>query len=194
MGRTIDDLLELQPHRGERVARTASRSPCTWWSPRPSTGCGTGADQREHHASRSSSRSRRLTVIGDRRQLVSAVANLLDNAREVLRRGLRPSRCRPAPTARAVDIAVARPRHRHPGARPRAHLRALLPGRPGPQPRDRRHRARPRDRAPRRHQPRRRGAGHVPGGRGLDVHACASPPGPVPSASPPTGGGRMTQR
>ncbi len=46
-----------------------------------------------------------------------------------------------------------RPGHRHPPARPRAHLRALLPGRPGAQPRDRRHRPGPRHRPPRGLQP-----------------------------------------
>ena len=52
-------------------------------------------------------------------------------------------------------------------------LRALLPGRPGPQPGDRRHRPRPRHRPPRRRQPRRRVPGRVPRRRGLDVHPVA---------------------
>ena len=77
-----------------------------------------------------------------------------------------------------------RPRHRHPGPGPRPDLRALLPRRQGPQPRHRRHRARAGDRAPRRHQPPRRGAGVVAGGRGLDVRA-AHPAAPASIPTPP---------
>ena len=96
-----------------------------------------------------------LVIAGDRRQLTSALSNLLDNAVkysdpggsvevEAARRG-RPGR----------DLR-RRPRHRHPRPRHRAGLRALLPGRPGPQPPDRRHRPGPRHRPPRRRQPPRR--------------------------------------
>ena len=89
--------------------------------------------------------------------------------------GVPASRCR---SAHASSTAGSRSRSRdhgvgHPVARPRPDLRALLPGRPGPQPRDRRHRPRPRDRPPRRAGARRRRHGRVARRRGLDVPAAA---------------------
>ena len=66
-------------------------------------------------------------------------------------------------------VTVKRLGHRDPEPRPPTHLRALLPGRPGAQPRHRWHRARARDRAARRAGPRWRGHGGVGRGRRLDV-------------------------
>ncbi len=128
---------------------------------------------------------RHLAVPGDRRDLVSAVSNLVDNAIKYSERGS------------LVQVRVSadndvggdrghRPGRGHPGARPGAHLRALLPGRPGPVPLDGRHRAGPVDRPPRRRQPFRVGAGRVPGGRRVDVHPA--PAGPQPGAA---GAGRF---
>ena len=186
VGRTIDDLLELsrieaeEPHPPEPVpvnlivAEAVERI-------RPAAEYrGTPIEVTEA--------PRSLTILGDRRQLVSAVHNLLDNATKYSEPG------------RTIEVALAagrhqrrdrrpRPRHGHPRPRPRAHLRALLPGRPGPQPRDRRHRARAGDRAPRRQQPRRRVPRRVPRGRGLAVHPVApGRPGRI-AADPPPGGG-----
>ena len=99
--------------------------------------------------------------------------------RQVLRRRLaassRRSRTRRRHGSRSIvaDHGIGIPARDH-----RPHLRALLPRRPGPQPRHRRHRARPVDRAPCGHEPRRRGHGRVPRGRGLHVHA------PVPDSRP----------
>ena len=70
-----------------------------------------------------------------------------------------------------------RPGHRHRRRRPGPDLRAVLPGRPGPVARDRRHRARAGHRQAHRHQPRRPGRRVQPAGRRLDVHpAAAGPP------------------
>ncbi len=64
----------------------------------------------------------------------------------------------------------AGPRHRDPRPGPRPHLRALLPGRPRPQPRHRRYRPRPLNSASRRQQPPGLGRRRVPRGRGIDLH------------------------
>ncbi len=124
------------------------------------------------------------TTWGDRRQLVSAVANLVDNAVKYSdpggkRRDARRGRClghRP--------VRGARPRHRHPRSRPRPGLRALLPRRPGAAPRHRWHGARSRHRAPRGHQPRWRRRCQLARGRGLGLHPAppARPAGAGPSA------------
>ena len=100
----------------------------------------------------------RLAVAGDRRQLVSAIYNLLENAVKYSDAGS-TVQVRARTDGRWVDIEVQDHGIGIPRARPRAGVRALLPGRPGPQPRDRRHRPRSRHRAPRRQQPRRRGQG-----------------------------------
>ena len=164
VARTIDDLLELsrieaeehpprEPVRldlvvAEAVDRTTAAAELRdvkIWAEEPSP---------------------RITVIGDRRQLVSAAANLLDNAVKYSdpgavvrgpgshRRPLGRDRCH-------------RPRHRHPGAGPRAGVRALLPRRPGAQSSDGRERwygARAGHRAPRGEQSPRGGAGRFPRG------------------------------
>ena len=82
--------------------------------------------------------------------------------REVLRRQLarRPSRSTPRDDAAVVPCADHGIGIPTPG--PRAGLRALLPGRPGPQPGDRRDRARPGHRPPRGHEPTGRGHGASP--------------------------------
>ena len=76
------------------------------------------------------------TSLGDRRQLVSALGNLVDNAVKYSDAGGIGAGAGHACRRRAGSSStVDRPRRRHPGPRPRPHLRALLPRRPGPQPR-----------------------------------------------------------
>ena len=107
-----------------------------------------------------------LVVVGDRRQLISAIHALLENAVVYSPTGgivtitvdrvdadastttARPSA--PSCGSRSRDQGVG-----HPGEGPRAHLRALLPRRPGPRARDRRHGTRTQHRAPRRPESRR---------------------------------------
>ena len=187
VGRTIDDLMELsrielgeEPVRdpvdvGDVVLGAVQRSR-------------TYAEQRAI-AVQVLDQPEGVIVTGDRRQLESALGNLVENAVKYSEPG--SSVQVRDPGRGAVGRADGRrPRHRHPGQRPRPHLRALLPGRPGPQPRHRRHRARAVDRPPRRHQPRRRRARVVPGGRGLDVRA-ADPAGPHGRAGPGPDGGAV---
>ena len=81
--------------------------------------------------------------------------------------------------------AGAGPRASASPGRPRAHLRALLPGRPGPQPRHRRHRARPGHRPPRGHQPRTARYGSSPGWARARPSPSSCPAGGV---RPPTTG------
>ena len=161
-----------QPHRGrgDRRPRAGARPAC-WW-PTPSS-ASARPPSRPASTSRSSEPDDAWRVLGDRRQLVSALYNLLDNAVKYSDEGDEVE-VRAIADGHEVVLAGAGPRHRHPQGRPRAGLRALLPGRPGPQPHDRRHRPRPGHRPPRRHQPRGRGARRVPPGRGLDLHASSS--------------------
>ena len=118
-----------------------------------------------------------LEVLGNREQVTVAVANLVANA-------VSYSGCDSTVlvTVKADDGQRRdlrhRPGHRHPRARDRPHLRAVLPGRPGPPPLHRRHRARPVHRQARRRHPRRGRPGVVGGGPGFDVH-------PDPSAARP---------
>ena len=86
-------------------------------------------------------------IAGSARDLSLLVGNLVDNAIHYTQaggvgRGRGPRRAGDGPPARA------RHRHRHPPARPPTDLRALLPGGPGPLPRNGRHRSRACDRAP----------------------------------------------
>ena len=115
-------------------------------------------------------------VLGDRRQLVSAMHSLLENAVTFSYEDA---------TVRVVGSQVGRrgppgrhrPRRGHPGPRPRADLRALLPGRPRPQPRLGGHRARTVHRPPRGQQPPGPRRGRLARGRGIDLH-----PGPPQSS------------
>ncbi len=50
--------------------------------------------------------NRRLAVFGDRRQLVSAIYNLLDNAVKYSDAGIRRSTCSPTTDGREVEISV----------------------------------------------------------------------------------------
>ena len=117
-------------------------------------------------------------VVGDRRQLVSAIHSLLENA--VTFSYEDSHRDRVAGPGRRRDPTLGRRhRRRHPHPRPRAHLRALLPGRPRPQPIDRGHRPRSVHRPPRGQQPPGPGRGGLAGGRGVDLHAGAPEPARV---------------
>ena len=99
---------------------------------------------------------RGLRVDGSEAQLVTAVGNLLENAVHYS-----PEHTRVAVAARrregAVEITVTDQGIGIAEQGPRARLRAVLPRRPGPLARHRRHRPRPGHRQARRHQPRRRG-------------------------------------
>ena len=114
-------------------------------------------------------------VVGDRRQLVSAIHSLLENAvtfsyEDARRDGVgRPGR------RRGPDLGV-RHRRGYPHPRPRADLRALLPGGPRPQPLHRWHRPGPLHRPPRGQQPPGPGRGGLTRGGGLDVHAGPAEP------------------
>ena len=105
-------------------------------------------------------RSDRLVVRGDRRQLVSAVGNLVENAVKYSDAGTSVQ-----VRAKRNDGVGRDRRHRsgcrHSEARSRPNLRTLLPGRSGPQSNHRRDGSRPVDRAPRRFEPSRRGRRHV---------------------------------
>ena len=154
-GRIIDDLLDLSLIEAQE-SPSASRCRCRSSSPRRSRACASRPRPRRHPAAGRAERRRHARVACDRRQVLSALTNLLDNA---IKYSEPPSPVELAATQlgrRWSTITVTRPRHRDPVARPRADLRALLPRRPGPQPRHRRHRPRPRDRPPRRAGPRRR--------------------------------------
>ena len=115
-----------------------------------------------------------VAVVGDRRQLISALGNLVENAVKYSEPGGQVQiRVRVEGNVRRAD--GRRPGHRHPRGRPRSHLRALLPGRQGAQPGHRRYRPGLGDRPSRRHQPWRRGARVIGRGRGLDVRDAPAP-------------------
>ena len=99
---------------------------------------------------------RRHLVRGEERQLVTAVANLLDNAVAYSPEGTRVVVGGPRSRGRGRDRGH-RPGHRHRRGGAGAHLRALLPGRPGALAGHRRHRSRSGDRQAHRRQPRGRG-------------------------------------
>ncbi len=105
---------------------------------------------------------------------MSAVGNLVENAVKYSTAG-DSVQVRTRADDVAIEMMVADQGIGIPSRRHRSHLRAVLPGRQGPQPRHRRHRTRPVDRAPRRDEPRRRGARVVGGRRRLDVR----PPTPA---------------
>src|SRR6202042_2532121 len=80
--------------------------------------------------------------------------------------------------------------HRYPRARSGADLRALLPRRPGPVPRDRRHRPRPGHRQARDARARRPGDGAQRRGNRVDVHPVHAAPECCPRAP---GGTQVTR-
>ena len=132
VARIIEDLLELS--RSSRAAAAREVVAVGRWRPRPSSGCASSPTSAASTSWSLDDGAPGLTVLGDRRQLVSALANLLENAVKYSRRRARPSRSSACGRRRGVSSIVQRPRHRHPGRGPRPHLRALLPRRPGPQP------------------------------------------------------------
>jgi two-component system sensor histidine kinase SenX3 len=104
-----------------------------------------------------------LQVHGDRAQLHAAVSNLVENAVTYS-----PARLDRHPTDRD------RQRHRHPQPGARPDLRAVLPRRSRPSPRDGRHGPRPVDRQARRGQQRRHRRGVERTGSRLVVHPGAA--------------------
>ena len=115
-----------------------------------------------------------LEVDGDQTLLVTALSNLLENA-IAYSPAETPVSVSRRQAGDGVEIAGDRPRHRHRPRAPAAGLRALLPGRPGPLPGDRRHRAGAGDRQARAGQPRRRGAAVEQPGHRFDVHDARCP-------------------
>ncbi len=114
-----------------------------------------------------------LWIRGDERQLVSAVGNLVENAVKYSHPG-DVVQVRTRADDNAVEVMVADQGVGYPEPGPGPGVRALLPRRQGAQPRDGRNRTRAVDRASRRHEPRRQGAGLVDRGRGFDVRAAPS--------------------
>ena len=119
------------------------------------------------------------TVLGNRAQLVTAVANLLDNAIRYSSAGMQVSTTvRRKPGSDGTDLDEARdrgdrgdrPRRRHRRGGSRAGLRTLLPGRPGPVGAGCRHRPGPGHRQARGRQPRWPGQRVQPAAIGLHVH------------------------
>ena len=139
-----------------------------------------------------------LRVFGDAELLTTAVANLVDQRRQLQRRR-HPGRHRGPPGRGRRRGDRHRPGPGHPRGRAGAHLRALLPGRRRPLARHRRHRPRPGHRQARLRQPRRRGERLEPGGARLDLHDDPSRGGrPAASRSSHDDGrtvaGRRTRR
>ena len=124
-----------------------------------------------------------VPVLGDRRQLVSAMHSLLENAVTYSYEDATVQVVRRARPNGEIRLLGGRHRGRHPRPGPRPHLRALLPGRPRAQPRHRRHRARALHRPPRGQQPPGLGRGRVPRGRGVDVHPGPAHPGGAPGVT-----------
>ena len=165
VNRIIEDLLDLSRIEGEGSPSREPISPCPRSWPTPSNG---SAPPPSSTTSRSTFEEPEANhvVFGDRRQLISALHALLENARRLLpARRHRHDHDRPhrrhgdATTARPPDRCVhdrdPGPGRRHPREGPRADLRTLLPRRSRSSARDRRHRARPQHRAPRGPEPRR---------------------------------------
>ena len=75
--------------------------------------------------------SRRLTVLGDRRQLVSAIANLIENGVKYSDPGSIVEVSASVDGA-GVSIVVHRPRHRHPGRATRTASSSASTGSTGP--------------------------------------------------------------
>ena len=124
-----------------------------------------------------------LRIFGNEEQVSAAVTNLLANAVTYSGEDSTVLISTKAVRRHGRDLG-RRPGHRHPARRARPHLRTVLPGRPGPPPVHRGHRARTLDRQARRGHPRWRRTRVVAGGAGVHLH-------PVPPAVAP-GGERMT--
>ena len=169
LGRIIDDLLDLsrieanEAPRQEIVPLTVDRRP---------GGRAAAAVAPARTSARSGRPPRHLAVPGDRRDLVSAVSNLVDNAIKYSERGSLGPGPRRRPTG-AVEIESSTRASGSPAGHG-ADLRAVLPGGPGPVPHDRRHRAGPVDRPPRGRQPLGVRAGGIVRGGGVDIHPAAA--------------------
>ena len=114
-----------------------------------------------------------LKIFGSEAQLTMALGNLIENAVNYsagkTRVGVTVRRER-----RSCRDLRDRPGHRYPGRRAATHLRAVLPGRPGPLAGDRRHRPGPVHRQAHRPEPRRRRPGVERGGFRLHVHPASA--------------------
>ena len=110
-----------------------------------------------------------LEVMGSEDQLSIAIGNLVENAVNYSPDGTRVA-VAAHPIGDLVEVTVSDQGVGHPEQRPGTHLRAVLPGRPGPQPRNRWHRPRPLDRQAHRLHPRRRRAGLERRGPGFHLH------------------------
>ena len=127
-----------------------------------------------------------VSLRGDRAQLGLLLSNLLDNAlRHTAAKGTVCVRLDVTESRR--HVAGARHRRGHPGRRALAGVRALLPGRQGQGPPDRRHRPRPGHRPPRRRGPRRHRPGRLRARPGQHLHglsAAGRPAQPVGGLTP----------
>ena len=126
---------------------------------------------------------RGITIMGDEDLLVTALRNLLENAVAYSPDKTRVLIAHPYRVELDGRDQRHRPGHRHTRARPRADLRAVLPGRPGPVAGDRRHRARARHRQARHGGARGQRRGLEPGRQRLHFHT----PAPASSEARPAG-------
>ena len=114
VGRTIDDLLELLAHRGRRGGAARRRARCTWSIAEAVDRVRPAAEQ-QGITIEVEEPPKRLAVAGDRRQLVSATYNLLENAVKYSDHGS-SVQVRARTDGRWVDVEVRGPRHRDPPA------------------------------------------------------------------------------
>ncbi len=130
VGNTIDDLLELSRIEvDDRPRRRRRRRDALRARRRP-----TGSGQRPSSAASTievEAAPVRLSVVGDRRQLVSAVTNLLDNAVKYSEPGSTVD-VTSRTDGRWVDVDRARPRHRHPRAATSSASSSASTGSTGP--------------------------------------------------------------
>ena len=130
LARIVDDLLDLSLIEAQEAPTREPMPVATLVDEAVERVRGAGRGGR--HPARRAARSRPISWSScDRRQVVSAVTNLLDNAVKYSEPG-EPVEVDGAEVGegdRGRDHR-ARPRHRDPVARPRTDLRALLPGRP----------------------------------------------------------------
>ena len=130
-----------------------------------------------------------ILVSCDRRQVTSALFNLLDNAVKYSEEG---GKVEFSAQVEGFTVAISVRDHGIgiPAPRPRTDLRTLLPGRPHPQPGHRRDGSRPGHRAPRRPGPPGRGLRRIAGGPGSTFRSsCRWLPPAAPYDGP---GGRLT--